>query len=96
MLLLLRSQLGVLVFEVEDHADAGQVQPVTEQLADAAQPVEIVFAVPAGAAVGAGRFEQPAGFVQPQVLHASADQFGRHGYAVHATVRVGSGGRHSS
>src|SRR6478735_7207550 len=81
-------ELGVLVLQVEDHADAGEVESGVEEVADAAEPVEVVGAVPAGAAVGAVGLEQPARFVQAQVLDAHPDQVGGHGYAVYATARV--------
>jgi hypothetical protein len=50
---LLCSQFAVLRLEVEDHADAGEVQTGVEKVADAAQPLEVVSAVAAGPAVGA-------------------------------------------
>ena len=68
--------MGVLCFEIEDHGDAGEVEAGVEQVADAAEAVEVVGAVAAGAAVGAGWLEQAAGFVEAQVLYAGADQFG--------------------
>ena len=46
--------VGVL-FQVEDLADAGEVDPVGDQFGDPAEPAQVVLAVPAGAAGGAGR-----------------------------------------
>ena len=68
--------------------DAGQVEPGLEQVADAAQPVQVIGAVAAGAALGALGFEQPARLVGAQVLHPRADQFGGDRDAIHATRRV--------
>jgi hypothetical protein len=56
--LFLRAQLAVLVLQVHDHGDAGEVEPGVEQVADATQPVQVVGAVAAGAALGAVGFEQ--------------------------------------
>jgi hypothetical protein len=75
VLLLLRSQSAVLRFEIEDHADAGQIETGFEQVADPPQPVQVVGAVAAGPAVGPLRFQQPARLVQAQVLGRHADQF---------------------
>ena len=94
MFLLLGTELGVLVLQVQDHADAGEVQPGLEQVADPAQPLKVVGAVAAGAAVGPGGIEQPAGLVEAQCLGAHADQLGRDGDAVHATPAVWAGQIH--
>ena len=88
------TQLGVLSLQVQDHADAGQVETRVEQVPDPAEPVKVVRAVAAGAPIGAFGFEQAAGLVQAQVLHAHADQVGSYGDAVHAAVTVGSGHCH--
>lgn len=56
--LLLRAQLAVLVLQVHHHRDAGEVEPGLEQVADAAQPIQVVGAIAAGAALGALGLEQ--------------------------------------
>jgi hypothetical protein len=61
--LLFRSQFAVLLLEVEDHADTGEVQSGVQQVTDTAQPFEIVSAVAAGSAIGAFGLEQPTGLV---------------------------------
>lgn len=94
MFLLFGTELGVLVLQVQDHADAGEVQPGLEQVADMAQPLEVVGAVAAGAAVGPGGIEQPAGLVEAQCLGAHADELGRDGDAVHATPAFRAGQIH--
>ena len=51
---------------------------------------DVVGAVAAGAAGGAFGFEQAAGFVEAQVLHAGADELGGDGDPVHAAAAVWS------
>ena len=92
--LLSGAQLIVLVLEVHDDGDAGEVQTGLEQVGDTAQPVQIVGAVAAGAAVSAVGLEQAAGLVQPQRLHSHADEFRSDGDAVHAAPCLGSGPIH--
>ena len=94
MFLLLRPQLGVLVLQVQDHADPGEVQPGRQQVADPAQPLKVMGAVAAGPAVGPGGIEQPPGLIQAQRLGAHADQLRRDGDAVHATPAVWAGPIH--
>ena len=50
-----RAELVGVLFQVEDLADAGEVDPVGDQFGDPAEPAQVVLAVPAGAAGGAGR-----------------------------------------
>jgi hypothetical protein len=57
------TQPGVLSLQVENHADAGQVEAGLEQVPDPSQSVQVVRAVPAGAAVRALGMEQAAGLV---------------------------------
>jgi hypothetical protein len=71
-LLILRSQLGVLCLEVQHHADAGQIEPGVEQVADTAQPFQVVGAVAADPALGAFRLEQSTGFGQLLHQHATS------------------------
>ena len=71
-------------FEVEDHGDAGEVESGKEQVADVPQPLEVVGTVAAGAARRPIGFEEAARFVQPQVLHTHADEFGCGRDAVYA------------
>jgi hypothetical protein len=77
-----------LVLELQHHRDAGEVESGVEQDTDAAQPDQVVSAVAAGAALGPGRFEQAAGFVEAQVLHTGSDQFRGGGDAVDATAAI--------
>ena len=74
--------------EGEDGGDAGQVEPVVKELADLAETSQVAVAVAAGTARAAGRGDQAAGLIEPQVLGGAADQFGGDGDPVHASVRV--------
>jgi hypothetical protein len=65
LLLLFRSQLSVLRFQVEDHPDAGEVESGIEQITDSAEPTEIIGAVAAGPALGPLRLQQATSLVQP-------------------------------
>jgi hypothetical protein len=49
--------LGVLCFEIQDHADSGEVEPALEQVTDVAQAVQVIGAVAAGSTVGALRLQ---------------------------------------
>ena len=51
-------QASVVGFELEDDGDACEVEPFGEELADAAESVEVVMAVAAGACRGAVGFEE--------------------------------------
>jgi hypothetical protein len=64
LLLAFRSQLCVLRFQVEDHADAGKVQPGLEQITDAAQPIQIICAIAACPALGPLRLQQTTSLIQ--------------------------------
>jgi hypothetical protein len=55
------TQRSVLIFQVEDVPDAGQVEPGRGQGTDPLQPDEIVVAVSADATVGSGRCKQVCG-----------------------------------
>ena len=71
-----------------------RLMPSVDQDADAAEPGDVGVAVPAGAARGAGGFEQSFAFVEPQGLHAHPGQFGGDGDAVDAGGAVaGRSGR---
>ena len=48
-------QAGVVGFQPEDPGDTGEVDAVGDEFADPAEPGDVGVAVPAGAAVGAGR-----------------------------------------
>ena len=72
-----------------------RLRPASSSVSDPAQPVEVVVAVAAGAALGAVRLEQAAALVEPQVLHAGAGQLGGHRDPVHA-ARAGRVRRPSS
>src|SRR6478609_2300012 len=60
------AQFVRVLFQVEDLPDAGEVDPVGDELGDPAQPAQIILAVPAGAAAGTAGPQQPVLFVQPQ------------------------------
>ena len=45
--------IGIL--ETEDHVDTRQVEAVLQEVADLPQPLKVVFAIEAGAALAAGR-----------------------------------------
>jgi len=78
----------VVGFELENDRDACEVESVGEELADAAEPVEVVGAVAAGACRGSVGFEQALAFVESQVLGAGSDEFRRDRDAVHAAAGV--------
>jgi len=60
--------LGVGVFQVQYQRDPGEVQAGLQELGDTAEPVQVVLAVPTGAAAGTGRPEQPAALTPAQGL----------------------------
>src|SRR3954453_14686661 len=92
--LLLGPQLGVLVLEVYDHRHAGEVEPGLQQVADAAQPVQVTVAIAACAALGALGLEQPASLIKPQRLHAHANQLRSDRNAIYAARRIRHGHAH--
>src|SRR3954447_1267895 len=92
--LLLGPQLGVLVLEVYDHRHAGDVEPGLQQVADAAQPVQVTVAIAACAALGALGLEQPASLIKPQRLHAHANQLRSDRNAIYAARRIRHGHAH--
>src|SRR6476620_4228502 len=69
-----RVQSGVVGFQAEDPGDAGQVDAVVDQDADAAESGDVGVAVAAGAAGGAGGCEESFAFVEAQRLGAHAGQ----------------------
>ena len=60
--------MGVGVFQVRSRRDPCGVQAGLQELGDTAEPVQVVLAVPAGAAAGSGRPEQPAALTPAQGL----------------------------
>ena len=77
-------EIGVVVLEVEHPCDAGEVDAVGDQDTDPAKPRDVGVAVAAGAADGAGWFEQSFAFVQPKGLHTHPGELGGGGDAVNA------------
>jgi hypothetical protein len=59
-------QLAGLLLQLQDPADAGEVQAVGGQRADLLQPADVPAGVAAGAARAAARVEEPFRFVDPQ------------------------------
>ena len=57
MVLHFGAKLVVLVLQVQDHRDPDEVEPALEQGADASEPVDVVGAVAAGAALCPGGFK---------------------------------------
>jgi hypothetical protein len=60
------AQRGVVVFEVQDATDAGNVDPGGDQDGDALQAGEVIGAVAPRATVAARRSEQSVAFLEPQ------------------------------
>jgi hypothetical protein len=69
-------QLAGFLLQLQDAADAGQVQAVGGQRADLGEPVDVPAGVPAGTASAAGRVQQPLPLVDPQCLRVQPGQFG--------------------
>lgn len=66
------------MLEIEDASDARQVDPpVRDQLGDAPQAKEVVVAVAACSAAGAGRVYQAVLLVETQRLGAEPGELGR-------------------
>ncbi len=82
------AQAVVVGFQPENTGDAGEVDAVGDEDTDAAEPGDVGVAGPAGAALGAGGFEQSLAFAEPQRLHAHPGQFGGDGDAVHPGAAV--------
>src|SRR6266545_4500787 len=83
-----RPQPGDLGFELDDAADAREVDPIVGEQRDAAQPGEVIVAVPAGSPVGAGGSEQAGPLVRAQDVRAEPGQLGHHRDRVEPVVRV--------
>src|SRR5579863_9256212 len=71
-------ELAGFLLQLQDLADAGQVQPVGGQRADLGEPVDVPPGVPAGAARAARRVQEPFPLVDPQRLRVQAGQLRRH------------------
>src|SRR5579859_4402289 len=67
-------QLAGFLLQLQDLADAGQVQPVGGQRADLGEPVDVPPGVAAGAACAARRVQQPFPLVDPQRLRVQPGQ----------------------
>jgi hypothetical protein len=83
-----RAQPVVGRFKVQDGGDTGQVESGRQQLTDAAEPVEVGRAVPAGSPLGALGVDEPVTLVGAQVLRTGTDQLGGNRDAVDTTARV--------
>jgi hypothetical protein len=55
-----------VVFEVQDAADAGNIDPGRDECGDALQAGEVIGAIAAGATVATRRGEQSAAFPEPK------------------------------
>ena len=82
------SEPGVVILELKDHGNPGEVESPGEELADADQPVDVAAAVEPRAAGRADGLEQSPAFVQPQVLHPGTGQVRGHRNAVDAPIVV--------
>ncbi len=75
--------VGVGVFQVQYQRDPGEVQAGLQELGGTAEPVQVVLAVPTGAAAGTGGPEQPAALIQAQgPRHWPGQRAGLAGFAV--------------
>jgi HSP20 family protein len=81
--------MGVVVLEVENSGDPGQVEARLEELADPLQAVEVVRAVPAGAPVCAVGLEETPLLVEPQGLWGHTHEVGGDRDAVDPSVSPG-------
>src|SRR5690606_40600375 len=72
------AQPVVLVLQVEDAGDPGEVDALLGQLGDPAEPADVLVAVHAGAALGPGRGEQPLLLVEAERGRPHAGQPGGH------------------
>jgi len=86
------AQLAVLCLEVEDHADAGEVQAGVEELTDPDQALDVLLAVATGAALGALGRDQAATLVDAEVLDRRTGELGGHRDRVQRVVTVASHG----
>ena len=84
-------ECGVGVLDVENAADAGQVDPGLEECGDALEPDQVVVAVAAGPACGTGGGEQPVPLVEPKRLGGHPGQLGGHRDAVDPRPERGMG-----
>ena len=71
-------QPGDLGLELEHPLDPGQVEALVGELLDAAEALDVLLAVAAAAAAGAGRVDQALALVDAQGLRVHAGQLGRH------------------
>ena len=76
LLFALVAKFSVLVFQLQNHGDAGEIQAGRKQVADAAKPIEIIGAVSPGAARGSSGFYEAARLVKAQILGWHPDQLG--------------------
>jgi hypothetical protein len=67
-------ELGVAVFQFEYLGDAGEVDALGDEVGDPGQAGQVVLAVAAGPAVGAGGGEQSAPLIEPQGLRIKPRQ----------------------
>src|SRR6185295_9795293 len=83
-----------LLAEIEDHFDAGEVDPeLAGQEEDRLQPLDGVFVVEAGVAGAAHRRQQPFALVHAQGLWVDAEPFG-HGADHHEAGFAAAAGHH--
>ena len=77
-----RFQLAVSGFQIQDVGDAGQIHALVDQFGDPPQAVEVIVAVAASAPLGARRGEQSPALIEPQRLRPDAGQLRGHRDAV--------------
>ena len=77
-----RFQLAVSGFQIQDVGDAGQIHALVDKFGDPPEALEVVVAVAASAAIGARRGEQSPALIEPQRLRPDAGQLRGHRDAV--------------
>ena len=80
-----RFQLAVSGFQIQDVSDAGQIHALLHKFGDPPEAYEVVVAVAASAPIGARRGEQSPALVEPQRLRPYAGQVRGHRDAVYTT-----------
>ena len=79
-----RFQLAVSGFQIQDVGDAGQIHALVDKFGDPRKALEVVVAVAASASIGARRGEQSPALIEPQRLWPNAGQLRGHRDAVDA------------
>ena len=69
--------MGHLGLQLQDHPDAGKVEPLAQQLSDPAQHHDVGLAVEPRATRGASRLQQATALVDAEVLDRQIGTLGR-------------------